>query len=77
MKVYSIIESASHPKLSDLRESGALEQHCKLPLSPENSHVMLCGNSSMLNEATAILEAKGLQRHSRVKPGHVAIEKYF
>ena len=57
-------------------ESGALEQKTGLELTPERSHVMLCGNSSMLQDALASLEKRGMKRHRRSEPGHVSMEKY-
>lgn len=58
-------------------ESGELEKKAALALSAESSHVMLCGNANMINDMTTLLENKGLRRHSRHKPGQVAIEKYY
>lgn len=58
-------------------ESGELEERTALALSAESCHVMLCGNASMINDMTILLENKGLRRHSRSKPGQIAIEKYY
>ncbi len=68
---------AIHSRVTKYLKSGKLEKHVNLPLLPDNSHVMLCGNSKMLDEATQILEKKGLQRHTKAKPGQISIEKYF
>lgn len=57
-------------------ESGALEQMTGLALAPETAHVMLCGNSGMLQDALASLEKRGMTRHRRREPGHVSMEKY-
>ena len=57
-------------------ESGALEQKTGLTLTPELSHVLLCGNSGMLQDALVMLEKRGMQRHRRSEPGHVSMEKY-
>ncbi len=57
-------------------ESGALEQKTGLALTPEFSHVLLCGNSGMLQDALISLEKRGMQRHRRREPGHVSMEKY-
>ncbi|OJZ21722.1 MAG: ferredoxin--NADP(+) reductase [Thiobacillus sp. 65-29] len=57
-------------------ESGALEQMTGLALTPETAHVMLCGNSGMLQDALASLEKRGMTRHRRREPGHVSMEKY-
>jgi ferredoxin/flavodoxin---NADP+ reductase len=38
--------------------------------------VMLCGNSAMITDVVALLEGRGLRRHSRREPGHISLEKY-
>ncbi len=57
-------------------ESGALERQVGLDLHPDKSHVLLCGNTNMLNDTLACLERRGMQRHRRREPGHVGMEKY-
>ena len=57
-------------------ESGALELKTGLELTPKLAHVMLCGNSSMLQDTLASLEKRGMKRHRRREPGHVSMEKY-
>lgn len=57
-------------------ESGDLEQRTGLRLSPEGSHVMLCGNSAMITDVSAVLTGRGMQRHRRREPGHITTEKY-
>lgn len=68
---------AIHSRITSFLASGDLEQQVGLTLTPNIDHVMLCGNSHMLDDATQILEQKGLRRHSRSEPGNIAIEKYF
>jgi len=58
-------------------ENGELEKWVGIPLSPDSNHMMLCGNSKMISEVTTLLEARGMRRHSRREPGHIAIEKYY
>ncbi len=57
-------------------ESGALERKTGLDLTSALAHVMLCGNSGMLQDTLASLEKRGLKRHRRREPGHVSTEKY-
>jgi len=38
---------------------------------------MLCGNSIMVSDVASLLEKRGLRRHKRSEPGHIAIEKYY
>ena len=48
-----------------------------VPLSPENSHAMLCGNPAMVEDTQALLAARGMRRHRRKEPGHVTVETYW
>lgn len=68
---------AIHSRITSFLSSGELEKQVGLTLTPDSDHVMLCGNSNMLEDASHILEQKGLRRHSRHEPGNIAIEKYF
>jgi len=56
---------------------GRLEKAAGLGLSPESSHVMLCGNPQMLKDATAALMARGLRKHRRRTPGHITVESFW
>ncbi len=57
-------------------QSGALEERAGIALSAEDSHVMMCGNSAMIMEVSALLETRGMRRHRRREPGHITTEKY-
>lgn len=57
-------------------ESGELEQRTGIKLTPESSHVMLCGNSTMITDVTEMLSKRAMQRHRRREPGHITTEKY-
>ena len=41
------------------------------------SHVMLCGNPQMLKDATAALAERGMRKHRRRNPGHIAVESFW
>ena len=56
--------------------SGELERAVEVPLLPEHSRVMLCGNPGMVEGCVEALGAKGLQRHRRREPGQVVLEVY-
>ena len=56
---------------------GRLEAAAGLPLDPETSHVMLCGNPQMLKDATAALVARGMRKHRRRAPGHITVESFW
>ncbi len=56
---------------------GRFEAHAGLALNPENSHVMLCGNPAMIDDAQKSLIARGLRRHRRKEPGQITVETYW
>jgi len=56
---------------------GRLEKAAGLALSPDTSHVMLCGNPQMLKDATAALMARGMRKHRRRTPGHITVESFW
>jgi ferredoxin--NADP+ reductase len=64
-------------RVTDAYARGALEARAGVALSPDTSHVMLCGNPGMISEMSELLAARGLNRHRVRKPGHVSIEKYW
>lgn len=56
---------------------GRLEARTGIPLSPANSHAMLCGNPAMVEDTQALLATRGMRRHRRKEPGHVTVETYW
>jgi ferredoxin--NADP+ reductase len=55
---------------------GRLEAAAGLALDLR-SHVMLCGNPQMLKDATAALAERGMRKHRRRNPGHIAVESFW
>jgi ferredoxin--NADP+ reductase len=56
---------------------GRLEKAAGLPLTPQGSHVMLCGNPQMLRDATTALATRGMRKHRRRAPGHITVESFW
>ena len=56
---------------------GRLEAAAGLPLAPEASQVMLCGNPDMLKDTTTALVARGLRKHRRRSPGQISVESFW
>jgi len=63
-------------RITDLLNSGALEERAGTGIAAASSHVMLCGNSAMIKDAKVILEGRGLVRHRRHVPGQYSAEHY-
>ena len=72
-----VAEGTVNCRVTTYLETGELEKHAGLTLSPNDNHVMLCGNANMINDMTTLLEDKGLRLHSRQESGQIAIEKYY
>ncbi|MCX7900776.1 MAG: ferredoxin--NADP reductase, partial [Burkholderiaceae bacterium] len=76
-----VTRGAAHQALSAripaLLQSGALESHVGLPLDPEHSRVMICGNPEMIAATRPLLAARGFATSRRGKPGQMAVENYW
>jgi ferredoxin--NADP+ reductase len=66
-----------HGRITRLLSEGELERRAEVELSPERSHVMLCGNPAMIDDMLERLDARGLRKHRVRRPGHVTIERYW
>jgi ferredoxin--NADP+ reductase len=64
-------------RVTTLLASGQLEARAGLELSPERSHVLLCGNPAMIADFSEGLKARGLVRHRTRKPGHITSERFW
>lgn len=71
------VSNTIHGRIPDAINNGQLESTADLPLNPERSHVMLCGNAGMIVDTSKLLEQRGMTRHRRSTPGHITIEKYY
>ncbi len=71
-----IAPGALTTRITTTLESGELEQRVGLQITPQQSHVMMCGNSAMIRSAFTLLEQRGLKKHLRREPGHISTEKY-
>ncbi len=63
-------------RLPKLILSGELETTAQQKLSVEHSHVMLCGNPTMVEETKEVLKQLGLTMNRRGE-GNIAVENYW
>jgi len=56
---------------------GRLESAGGMPLTPQESHVMICGNPGMVKDTSAVLEERGFTRNKRREPGQITTEQYW
>jgi ferredoxin--NADP+ reductase len=48
-----------------------------VPITPERSQFMLCGNPDMLKDVAAALAERGLKKHRRRSPGQITAESFW
>jgi len=64
-------------RITNAIEDGRLEDIAGIPLSADDSQVMICGNPDMVRDTTRLLEARGFKKHRRRDPGQVTTENYW
>ena len=70
-------EEVLHGRVTTLLSNGTLEKRAGRMITAQSSHVMLCGNSAMIADMRALLESRGLNRHTSREPGHYTTEQYY
>lgn len=63
--------------VQDVWQVRDLETMWETKLTPQNTHVFLCGNPAMIEAVTKILATEGFTEHSRQTPGQIHVEKYW
>ncbi len=76
MVTREVLEGAINKRVTDALASGELEQQAGISMSPEDSHVMMCGNSAMIADVMELLKSRNMRKHLRREPGHITTEKY-
>lgn len=81
LKYVTFVSREAHPgslagRIPAAMRDGRLEAAAGVALD-ERSHVMLCGNPQMLQDATAALGERGLRKHRRRNPGHITVESFW
>ena len=57
--------------------AGDLETHLGMILSPENAHIMLCGNPGMVKDTIDVLQARGFRQNTATQTGQLSFESYW
>jgi ferredoxin--NADP+ reductase len=63
--------------IQDVWQRGVLEGSSEFRASPEDTHVFLCGNPSMIVTMENLLNGLGFKEHKRNDPGNVHVERYW
>src|SRR5699024_4170559 len=58
-------------------ESGALQQRASLPMTTQESQIMICGNPAMVRDTHMLLETQGFAPNTRRSRGHITMETYW
>lgn len=68
---------ALHGRITQLLENGELERAAGVPITPEHSRLMLCGNPQMIDDTRNLLKQRDLRLSLSRRPGQVAVENYW
>ena len=85
--IYLPVVSRPEPELSpwkgavghvqDVWNSGVLEDAWGFRPSPQDTHVLLCGNPEMIESMTGLSAREGFRPQTPLQPGQVHAEKYW
>lgn len=64
-------------RITDLIGNGELEQAAGVPLTPDYSRVLICGNPQMVEDTRLLLKQRDMQLSLTRRPGQVAVENYW
>ena len=85
---FSYIPTIDHPeeeiipwggqkgRVQDVWKSKILDKKWNTKLTPENTHIFLCGNPHMMDETIGILEGEGFVEHRGKVVGQIHAEKW-
>ncbi len=63
--------------IQQLWTEGIIQSKSGLDPKPENTHIFLCGNPSMIDTMVTTLESDGFTEHSKRTPGQIHLERYW
>ncbi|MBT3253243.1 MAG: ferredoxin--NADP reductase [Candidatus Marinimicrobia bacterium] len=63
--------------IQELWERKVIQTKSGLEPTPENTHIFLCGNPSMIDTMVEVLELEGYKEHSKKSPGQIHLERYW
>ena len=64
-------------RITSLLEQSILERDLGLPIVPERSRVMICGNPFMVRDIRKLLQLRGLTMSRLAQPGNMVVEQFW
>lgn len=71
------VDGCLNQRITDLLDNGELEKAADLPITPEHSRLLICGNPEMVDDTRKMLRRRDLQLSMTRRPGQVAVENYW
>jgi len=62
--------------VQDLWRKGVVAEAWGFQPAPANTHVFLCGNTTMIEEMVQLLIKEGFREHSHKTPGEIHVERF-
>ena len=63
--------------VSKVWEDKDIQKEWGFEITPDNTHIFLCGHPLMITGMVEILEKDGFTEHSRKNPGTIHLEKFW
>lgn len=63
--------------VQDIWKKDLLAEKWGFQPTPDNTHLLLCGNPSMIDDMVAMLAEQGFTEHKKKTPGQVHVERYW
>jgi ferredoxin--NADP+ reductase len=64
-------------RIQEIWQRDLLNDRWGFSASPENTHVLLCGNPAMIEAMVKILTTQGYREHKKKSPGNIHYESYW
>ena len=64
-------------RVQEVWERGRVAEAWGIAPTPDHTHVLLCGNPTMVEEMVALLAGQGYREHTRQRPGQIHVERYW
>jgi ferredoxin--NADP+ reductase len=71
------IPGTIHGRVPAAIENGSLQRAIDMPLTPDRSQLMLCGNPDMVKDTVELLKIQGFSKNRRRTPGQITVENYW